>query len=170
MIRYRKLVITWLFNWTMGVYCKFKKKEAWNISTEQLLEMDKTTFGHTLGKLLHDNNFQLIPKVERHDAHHLLTGFGTRIEDEIALQYCCFGNGKRTPYLLGVLLVGTLILPDYLPYYIKAYRYGKQADSFHHFDFKQILPLNFIDFQQTIFTNTAQARMNYYKNLKHVTI
>lgn len=170
MKKYRKLFITWLFKWTMVIYCKFKKKEAWNISTSQLLKMKQSTFGYSLGKLLHSNGFELIPKVERHDAYHLLTGFGTTVEDEIALQYCCFGNGKRTPYLYGVLFLGTLILPDYLPYYIIAYKYGKQANSFHHFDFEKVLPLDFIDFQQTIFTDTAQAKMNYYKKLKHVTI
>lgn len=166
----RKKIITWLFNWTMLVYCKFKKKEAWNISTKTLLEMKASTFGHQLGKLLHDAGFELIPKVERHDAYHLLTGFDTSVEDEIALQYCCYGNGKRTPYLFGVLFLGTLILPDYLPYYLKAYRYGKQANSFHHFDYKKILPLEFDDFQETIFTNTAQAKMNYHKKLKHITL
>lgn len=167
MKKHRKHLITWLFKWTMVVYCRFKNKKAWNLTTAQLLAMEKTSFGHHLGKLLHANDFQLIPKVERHDAYHLLTGFDTTVEDEIALQYCCFGNGKRTLYLYGVLIAGTILLPDYLPYYFKAYRYGKEANSFHHFNFRHILPLNFNDFKQTIFTQNAQIKMNYQKKLIH---
>ena len=154
----------------MVVYCKFKKKEAWNISTASLLEMKESTFGYNLGALLHKNGFELIPKVERHDAYHLLTGFGTTVEEEIALQYCCYGNGKRTPYLYGVIVIGTLILPEYFPYYLKAYHYGKNANDFHHFDFEKILNVDFKNFQETIFTNSALLKMDYHQRKKHIAI
>lgn len=149
----RKIVIHRLFESTQKVYLKFKKKQPWNITNQQLLVMPTETFGYHLGSLLHDNAFQLIPKVERHDCYHLLTGFSTNVADEIALQYLCFGNGKRTPYLLGVLFLGTLLLPEYLGYYIKAHRFGKQANLFHHFDFKQVLSVNFQSFRESIFTD-----------------
>lgn len=147
----RKKLITWLFNWTMLIYCKFKKKEAWDITTAQLLEMPSNCFGFHLGQLLHNNDFELIPKVERHDAYHLVTGYSTSVADEIALQYCCFGNGKRTPYLLGVLLIGTILLPDYMSTYLKAFQTGKAANSFHHFDYKKVLPVDFENFRSAIF-------------------
>lgn len=152
MIKIRKKIIHWLFKVTMQVYCKFKKKEAWGIDTEELLGMPKNSFGYQLGILLETQNFELIPKVERHDAYHLLTGYDTSVEDEIALQYCCFGNGKRTPYLYGVLVLGTLLLPEYLPYYKQSYQYGKQCNSFHHFDFKKVLPVDFENFRHMIFS------------------
>ena len=162
----REKLITWLFNWTMVLYCRFKKKKSWNITTQQLLDMPTDTFGYHLGQLLHTNGFELIPKVERHDAYHLITGFGTTVKEEIALQYACFGNGKRTPYLYGVLCLGTLLLPDYFSYYLKAYQYGKQANSFHHFDFKQILPLNFETFKSIIFSEKANNLNPNIKKLK----
>ena len=157
MKKQRKKIINWLFNWTMILYCRFKQKQPWNITTAQLVAMPANSFGHHLGILLQTNGFELIPKVERHDAYHLLTGYSTSVEDEIALQYCCFGNGKRTPYLLGVLAVGTLLLPEYVPKYIRAYYYGKSCNCFHHFDFKKVLPLDFEDFKQAIFTKTQLA-------------
>lgn len=166
MKKFRKQLIMWLFDWTMIVYCKFKNKKPWNITTTQLLAMEASSFGHHLGLLLQKNGFQLIPKVERHDAYHLLTGFSTSVEDEIALQYCCYGNGKKTLYLFGVLLVGTLLLPEYVTYYIKAYKYGKEANTFHHFNYKQVLPLNFNTFKASIFTPTAQAKIAFYKPYK----
>ncbi|MDX1463164.1 MAG: hypothetical protein R3359_08915 [Marinirhabdus sp.] len=153
MKRLRKKLIHWLFDASMVLYCKFKKKTPWGITTSDLLEMPKTTFGYQLGVFLKKNGFELIPKVERHDAYHVVAGFGTRVEEEIALQYVCFANGKRTPYLFAVLFLGTLILPDYHKLYIRAYRYGKEANTFHHFDYKTILPLDFKTFQGSMFKN-----------------
>ena len=88
---------------------------------------------------------------------------GTNVEDEIALQYCCFGNGKRTPYLSGVLILGTCILPDYLPYYLKAFRYGKEANSFHHFDYKTLLHVRLDDFRQSIFSKSSIEEMRKHQ-------
>lgn len=152
----RKHFINWLFEKSMVLYCRFKRKQPWGIASTQLLEMPVTSFGYHLGSFLSVRGFQLIPKVERHDAYHMLTGFNTTVEDEIALQYACFGNGKRTPYLLGVLIFGTLIIPEDLPYYLKAYRFGKNSHSFHHFDFKQVLDLDYQLFVDTIFSEAQQ--------------
>lgn len=159
----RKHLINWLFEKSMVFYCKFKKKKPWGITSQELVSMPSNTFGHHLGCLLVANEFELIPKVERHDAYHLLTGYSTAVEDEIALQYACFGNGKRTPYLLGVLFLGTFILPDYLPHYLKAYQFGQHANSFHHFDFKTVLPLDFDTFRQAIFSKNALDHLSKNK-------
>ncbi len=73
----KKLISTELFDWTMILYCKFRRKKAWGITTEMLLGMPTNTFGYYLGSFLKERNFSLIPKVERHDAYHVLTGYGT---------------------------------------------------------------------------------------------
>jgi len=162
----RKHLITWGFEKSEAIYRRCKKKEPWGITTSQLLQMSKHTFGYHLGTFLSTNGFELIPKVERHDAYHVLTGFGTKVEEEIALQYTCFANGKRTPYLLGVLLFGTLLLPEYFSLYVKAYHYGKNANSFHHFDFKEVLPLSFNTFRDAIFTEETRKQFMHYKTTK----
>lgn len=161
----RKQLISWLFHKSEQLYRRFKKKQPWGITTEDLLGMPVNSYGYRLGCFLRANGFQLIPKVERHDAYHVLTGFGTCQEDEIALQYLCFGNGKRTPYLFAVLLLGTLILPDYFAYYRKAYYFGKNSHSFHHFDFKTVLPLDYQLFRSTIFSEeTIEALQSLHGN------
>ncbi len=132
--------------------------------SSDLLLMPTNTFGHRLGQFLSHNGFEPIPKVERHDAYHILCGFSTAVEDEIALQYACFGNGKRTPYLFAVLVLGTLILPDYLYYYIRSYRFGKRACAFHHFDFKQVLPLDFEEFRSAIFPPALLEEIHTRRN------
>jgi len=165
MITIRKQLITWLFEKSQRIYRRFKKKQPWGITSEDLLRMPINSYGYRLGGFLRSNEFELIPKVERHDAYHVLTGFGTCQEDEIALQYLCFGNGKRTPYLFAVLFLGTIILPDYFKYYRKAYDFGKRSNSFHHFDFKTVLPLDYQLFRSTIFSEeTIEALHSLHGN------
>lgn len=137
----RKKIIVRLFELTEQFYTRhFKKnKQPWNLTRAILLDYPVDSFGNHLGRFLEANNFELIPKVERHDAYHVLTGYGTNVEDEIALQHLCFGNGKRSPYLFGVMILGTLLLPDYLSYYRRSFRRGKNAHAFHHWDFQKLL-------------------------------
>ncbi|WP_036841137.1 Coq4 family protein [Polaribacter sp. Hel_I_88] len=147
----RKKFIYWLFEHSQRMYIKFKNKTPWGITSKELLTYSKDSFGYHLGKLLVDNNFELLPKVERHDCYHLLTNYGTKVEDEIALQYVCFGNGKRSPYLLGVLFIGTILLPEYYKYYLKSYKLGKNCNQFHHFNYKNILQFSLQDIRESIF-------------------
>jgi len=145
-MKYRKQLIIRLFEITQQLYTRYFKrnKKAWGINRRDLLEYNTATFGNELGQFLYRNNFELIPKVERHDAYHVLTGFGTNVEDEIALQYLCFGNGKRSKYLFGVITLGTLLLPEYLSYYIKSYDIGKRAHVFYDWDFSLLLHVSIL--------------------------
>lgn len=147
----RKKFIYWLFEHSQRMYIKFKRKKAWEITSKELLEYPKESFGYHLGRLLEKNEFELLPKVERHDCYHLLTGYGTKVEDEIALQYVCLGNGKKSPYLFGVLLIGTIILPEYFKYYLKSYQLGKKCNQFHHFQYQRLLHFSFQEIRETIF-------------------
>ncbi len=149
----RKQFIAYLFEISQNVYTRYFKTQApWKTSKEGLLMYPKGTFGNALGTFLNTHGYELIPKVERHDAYHVLTGYGTTVEDEIALQYLCYGNGKRSLYLYGVLVLGTLIMPDYYRYYLKSYRLGKSANAFHHYNYEHLLPVSLSDFRAVIFT------------------
>lgn len=147
----RKKFIYWLFEHSQRLYIKFKNKKPWNISTSELLTYPEDSFGFHLGTFLKTNNFELLPKVERHDCYHLLTGYGTTVEDEIALQYLCFGNGKRSMYLFGVLCLGTILLPEYYKYYYKSYQLGKNCNPFHQFNYKNLLHFSFQEIREAIF-------------------
>ena len=149
----RKQLIEFLFEHSQNVYTKlFKHHQAWGITKKELLSYPEHTLGKHLGEFLDKHNFELIAKVERHDAYHTLTGFGTNVEDEIALQCLCYGNGKRSIYLYGAIILGVMILPDYYNYYYQSYTIGKRANSFHHYDYKQLLHININDFRSAIFS------------------
>ena len=128
----RKQLIIWLFEKSQSLYITYFKrtKTPWRITKAELLQLPQDSFGNHLGKFLDQNNFKLIPKVERHDCYHVLCGYDTKVEDEIALQCLCYGNGKQSLYLYSVILLGIIILPDYYRYYYKSYKIGKDAVPF----------------------------------------
>ena len=156
MKKHRKQLIVWLFNYSQRIYTSmFKNHKPWGISKDQLLQYPDHSFGKHLGVFLDINGFELIPKVERHDCYHVLCGYSTQVEDEIALQCLCFGNGKRSPYLLGAILLGILILPEYLGYYYNSYRKGRNANAFHHYDYSKLLTVSLEDFRFMIFNTSS---------------
>ena len=149
----RKKLIIWLFEFSQRKYTAlFKNHKPWGLSTKDLLNYPKPSFGRHLGEFLKRNNFELLPKVERHDCYHVLCNYGTNVEDEIALQCLCLGNGKRSPYLYGAIILGVILLPDYYKYYYKSYQIGKNANPFHHYDYKTILDVSIDDFRTMIFS------------------
>ena len=150
----RKKIVVWLFEHSQKQYVRLFKqhKKAWNINVLELAMLPKKTLGYQYYQFLTTNNFSLMPKLERHDTYHLITGYKTQEQDEIALQYLCFGNGKRSIYLFCVLILGTLILPDYMSYYKRSYKIGKNANPFYKLDFESLLKTDLQDIQEVIFT------------------
>ncbi|MEW7291098.1 Coq4 family protein [Aquimarina sp. 2304DJ70-9] len=118
----------------------FKKDPAWDISVTTLLqEYPKNSLGFHLGCFLVQYDFSPQPKLENHDVFHVLTNTGISVPEEIAMQYYLLGNGKRSTYLLSVIFLGTLLYPDKMIFFRKAYKKGKAAYSFYQLDFKKLL-------------------------------
>lgn len=152
-MRYRKELLTWLFKNSQKLYGDlFLNRKPWGIKKAELLNYPKESFGRHLGLFLEKHNFELIPKGERHDAYHTLTGYKTTVEDEIALQYLCIGNGKRSLYAIGAAITGSIILPEYFKLYYKSFWVGKNANTFHHFDYRHLLHVSLYDLRSTIFS------------------
>lgn len=145
MTNLRVRFIIFMYENSQKQYRKYfkKKKRQWQFNEKQLLSFDQDSLGRTLGEFYYTHGFRMIPKMENHDVYHLITGLGTNIQDEIAMQYLLFGNGKRSAYLLGVLTLGTLVFPEYYKTYLNAYRKGQDMKAFHHWDFEELLWQNF---------------------------
>lgn len=157
----RKQLVAKLFEWSQGFYVRYFKqhKTPWGLSKKDLLQYPNGSLGYAMGQFLDARGFQVIAKVERHDAYHVLLNFNTQAQDEVALQYLCFANGKRSKYLFGVILIGTLVLPEYLGYYLACYRLGKRLNTFYHFDYKLLLEQSLSDLQTAICTQNQQQRI-----------
>ena len=161
MKKIRRQLIVWLFDHSQRIYTSlFKTHDHWNIDRNDLLKYADHTLGKHLGLFLLKNDFQLIPKVERHDCYHVLCNYSTKVEDEIALQCLCYGNGKRSPYLYGAIILGVLILLDYYKYYDQSFIIGKNANAFHHYDYKQLLNVSINDFRSVIFSGSALKQLH----------
>ncbi|GEN75198.1 Coq4 family protein [Chryseobacterium hagamense] len=145
MKKLRVRFLLFVYGKTQKLYRKYfkKKKRQWQFTEKQLLEFREDSLGRKLGDFYRKHGFSMIPKMEDHDVHHLITGFSTQFEDEIAMQFLLLGNGKLNAHLLAAIVLGSLILPEYFRIYIKAYQKGKSMRPFHHWDFEVLLWQNF---------------------------
>ncbi|WP_169305727.1 Coq4 family protein [Sphingobacterium alkalisoli] len=130
-----------LYGWSSRVYANAFKinKKAWGITKVEFLFYPEGTLGKALGEFYALYDFDVMPKLENHDVFHILTNTGTKIQDEIAMQYLLFGNGKRSLYLFAMIFIGGLIFPEYFPCYIQAFKKGRNMASFYEIEFKMLL-------------------------------
>ena len=127
----------------------FKKGNAWDINVNQLIQLPSDSLGFHLGCFLLKYNFDIQPKLEDHDIIHVLTNTGVSVVEEIGMQYYLLGNGKRSLYLLMVILSGTLFYPTRFSYFKQQYKRGKQAHEFYGLDFLNMLSIPITNLQQT---------------------
>lgn len=145
MKKIRVKILLFVYDKTQKLYRKYfkKKKRQWQLTEKQLLEFQEDSLGRKLGEFYKKHGFTMIQKMENHDVHHLVTGFGTNFEDEIAMQFLLLGNGKLNAHLLAAIVLGSLILQEYYKIYRKAYQKGKNMRTFYHWDFEALLWQNF---------------------------
>lgn len=143
-----------LYGWSSRVYTNLFKvnKKAWGISKAQFSNYPKESLGYALGIFYEHNGFDVMPKLENHDVFHVLTETGTLIQDEIAMQYLLLGNGKLSLYLFGMILVGTLVYPEYIGYYIRWFRRGNNIQKFHDIEFKELLGQSVVELRERFTT------------------
>ena len=153
MKKIRVQLLLFLYDNTQKLYRKYvkKKKREWAFSQQQLLVFDEDTLGRKLGEFYKKHGFTMISKMENHDVHHLLTDCGTKFEEEVAMQFLLLGNGKMNAYLLGAIVLGSLILPEYFKIYIQAYRKGKSMRPFYYWDFEKLLSHNFENIRDFVY-------------------
>ncbi|GAB0156408.1 hypothetical protein CHRYSEOSP005_16730 [Chryseobacterium sp. Alg-005] len=153
MKKQRVRFLLFVYDHTQKLYRKYfkKKKRQWQFNEKQLLEFEADSLGRKLGEFYKKHGFTMIPKMENHDVHHLITGCGTNFEDEIAMQYLLLGNGKMNAHLLAAIGLGTLILPEYIGIYIQAYKKGQKMRPFYDWDFEGLLWQNFDHVKDFIF-------------------
>ncbi len=94
-----------------------------------LLALPINSLGRRLIDFLVLHKLDLIAGYELHDAKHLLLDYGVGFEDEIQLQYFELGNGNSSIPVWLVILLGTVLAPEFIPKFIKAYRRGKACKA-----------------------------------------
>ena len=146
----KNLFIEKMYELSKKPYQKFiKKGKAWEINIPELILLPADSLGFHLGCFLLKYNFEIQPKLEDHDIIHVLTNTGISVVDEIAMQYYLYGNGKRSLYLMMVIISGTLFYPTRFSYFKQQYQRGKQAYEFYGLDFLNMLSIPLTHIQQT---------------------
>ena len=146
----RDLFIEKMYELSKKPYQKFfKKGEAWDVEINQLIQLPNDSLGFHLGCFLLKYNFEIQPKLEDHDIIHVLTNTGISVVDEIGMQYYLYGNGKRSLYLMMVIISGTLFYPTRFSYFKQQYKRGKTAHEFYGLDFLNMLSFSLTHIQQT---------------------
>lgn len=145
-MNYRLKFMLWLYDWSQVLYAKtFKRnKKAWGISKTELLLYPEGTLGKALGEFYLEKGFSVMPKLENHDVFHIITETGTDIQDEIAMQYLLFGNGKMSLYMFSMIGIGTVLYPEFMDYYLKSYQKGKSMVRFYDIEFKEFLDISML--------------------------
>lgn len=159
MKKQRVRFLLFVYDHTQKLYRRYfkKKKRQWQFNEKQLLEFQEDSLGRKLGEFYERYGFTMIPKMENHDVHHLITGCGTNFEDEIAMQYLLLGNGKLNAHLLAAIGLGTLILPEYIGMYMRAYRKGQRMRPFYDWDFEELLWQNFEHLKDFVYQKNTVA-------------
>ncbi|KGE13653.1 Coq4 family protein [Sphingobacterium deserti] len=150
----RLQIMLWLYEGSSSLYAtifKFRKK-AWGITKEEFMTYGSGTLGEALGHFYFKNGFDVMPKLENHDVFHVLTHTGTTIQEEIAMQYLLLGNGKISLYLLGMITIGTFFYPECYRLFKDAFVKGKNSQSFHRFEFQNLLEQP-LDLLQSVLIN-----------------
>lgn len=161
MRKLRIKLIAWLFHISIAPYAKLfkRKKESWGLTAKDLMTYPSESLGYATGVFLTTNNFQLMERLEAHDTYHVLTGYGTDVPNEIAQQYFLFGNGKRTTYVIGVLLLSILLLPEDMAFYLDAYKRGAHCNPMHHLDMKTLLNKPLREIKSQIFNTQNNIKL-----------
>jgi len=136
----RHWLLTTLFHLSARPYAALHpQRRPWGLTAAQLADFPPATLGHALGHHLLANGFELMPRLESHDVWHLLTGIGTDVVSEVALQFLLLGNGKRSLYLLGVVALGGLLFPEAWARFARACRRGQALRPFHRLPVHSLL-------------------------------
>jgi ubiquinone biosynthesis protein Coq4 len=155
--------LLFVYNFTQKWYRNYfkKRKRQWQFNEKQLLQFKEDSLGRKLGEFYKKHGFTMIPKMENHDVHHLITGFKTNFEDEIAMQFLLLGNGKMNAHLLAAIFLGSIILPEYFKMYRKAYNKGKKMNAFHNIDFEGFLHYNFQNITEFFTQKNSKIKLNF---------
>lgn len=147
----RERILLFLLGEVIPIHARlYEKRQPWNIRMEDLIQYPEGSLGNELGNFLRKEELQPVPRVERHDAFHILLDFTTHLYDESAMQFFLIGNGKTSPFTLGTAAFSGLMLPDQWNNFNLQFKRGRKARSIAKWNFKELLYDDFSDLKKAI--------------------
>ena len=150
---YRARFVLLLLEKGLPIHAKLNPhRVAWNLNSDDLMQFNTGTLGNALAEFYKKEKFEPIPKAERHDVFHVLLGYSTGVIDEAAMQFFLWGNGKASFFTVGTCLITTVLFPNRLTYFIKAFKKGKLSKPIRDWNFKELLGENVESLRNKLFT------------------
>lgn len=151
-IRMRAKVLVMLtHNVALPLVRRVRKPQDFNHAELDLYQLPPGTLGKDLYHFLENRNLPLLTHYARHDIKHVLLGYDTTEEGEVCLQSFMLGNGRISFPVLATVVYGLLTMPEYWKKMRKAYRKGKQCNSFHHWKWGELVSEKTTDLRNKIF-------------------
>ena len=137
----RDQLLTVLVEWTKTLYIRWFKQQqsVWQHNRNSLKKFPKGSLGHDLACFLESEGFELMPKVEEHDAMHVLMNYKTTVIDEARMQFFLLGNGKRSLYALATAAIACCLIPEGWRAFRKEFRLGRQCRKIVHWELEHLL-------------------------------
>lgn len=148
----REKTLLWLLGFVIPIHAKiYSRRKPWGLKREDLLQCSPGTLGREMGLFLEEGNLQPVPRVERHDAYHVLLDYTLEVKQEAAMQFFLVGNGKYSPFTVGTAIFAGLMLPEEWNYFKQEFIRGKQARSMARWNFRYLLDDSYADLCNIIF-------------------
>lgn len=130
-----------------------RKPNHFTWSELELFQLPEGTLGHDLYLFLEKRNLPLLRHYARHDLKHILLGYDTTDEGEACLQTFMLGNGRISFPVLATVAYSFLTMPEHWGKMRKAFRQGRAGNSFHHWNWNELLPLPTEQLRSKIFVS-----------------
>ncbi|MBR9921068.1 MAG: hypothetical protein GYB31_09530 [Bacteroidetes bacterium] len=162
-LRFRGQLLFGVVEFVKPIYARLfqRSKRPWKTQLPQLRSFPTGSLGRELATFCDEHQFELLPLYESHDVYHLLLGYPPTVPGEGAMQYCLLGNGKKSTAVYITVLFSFLLLPEYIPQFIRAYKHGKAARSIGDWQFEHLLYEPVTELQELIFNQQVSGSSGY---------
>ena len=160
-IKYRDKILIWGVEKSKNSYRKHfkRKKTAWQISSDKLVNYPTDSLGSSLGTFLKTQGFELMDKMEDHDVMHVLMNFDTTVQGESEMQFFLWGNGRRSLYVFVSILIALVFIPEGWKDFYRQYQKGRSYLPIYKWDFLYLLKEPLTELRQL-----AQGQTFSYQN------
>lgn len=160
----RSQFLHFMYEKTSPLYARIstRPRPQWQLNRNDLLQLPSGSLGQQVGHFLSSNQLQLIPGFENHDVFHVLLEYGLSAPEEVELQWCLLGNGKRSIYAFLAAFTGAALFPEYWDRHRQAFRKGRQLRTFHHWYYEYLLRENLADLQHFLAGGELRGEVSVY--------
>jgi hypothetical protein len=116
-------------------------KDKTPLTAFELTRYPEGSLGNQLGKFLLGTNYGQNVYADNEDALQLLIAGKNSVKEDFSVQFYLFGNGCNSLRTVATMAIAAVLCPNYIPYYYKRYKAGKQALRFYDIDHLGLLHL-----------------------------